>query len=291
MNTILVTGATGTQGGAVVDHLLAAGEWEIHGLTRDASSERAQALEDRGVTVVEGDLTDGERLADLLVDVDAVYGVTMFYEDGTDAEIEQGKTLASAAADAGVDHFVYSSVGSADGDTGLAHFDSKYAVEQHIEELGLPATIVRPVFFMQNFEQMMHEDIVEGRLAMPLAAGVSLAVVDADDIGQTVAAALQDPDRFIGEVLTLAGDDLTLEAFAAAFSDHLGHDVEPVHVDVEQYREMAGDELADMFEWFNTTGYDIDVDAIESTYGISTTDFETYLDGNGAWRPAKAASR
>ena len=275
----------------MVDHLLADGEWEIHGLTRDASSERAQALADRGVTVVEGELTDADRLAELLADVDAVYGVTMFYEDGTDAEIEQGTTLAEAAADAGVEHFVYSSVGSADGDTGLAHFDSKYAVEQRIAELELPATIVRPVFFMQNFEQMMREDITDGRLAVPLAAGVSLAVVDADDIGQTVAAALDDPDRFVGEVVTLAGDDLTLEGFAAAFADHLGHDVEPVHVDVEQYREMAGDELADMFAWFNTTGYDIDIDALESTYGISTTDFETYLDGSEAWRPAEPASR
>ena len=291
MKTILVTGATGTQGGAVVDHLLADGEWEIHGLTRDASSERAQALDARGVTVVEGELTDGERLTELLTDVDAVYGVTMFYEEGTDAEIEQGTTLAEAAADAGVDHFVYSSVGSADGDTGLAHFDSKYAVEQRIAELGLPATIVRPVFFMQNFEQMMHEDIVDGRLAMPLADGVSLAVVDADDIGQAVAAALQDPDRFLGEVITLAGDDLTLEEFAAAFGNHLGHEVEAIHVDVEQYREMAGDELADMFAWFNTTGYDIDVAALESTYGLSTTDFEAYLDGSDAWPRAEPVSR
>jgi len=212
MRNILVTGATGTQGGAVVDHLLADSEqWEIYGLTRDATSDGAEALEARGVTVVEGDLTDADRMAELVDGMDAVYGVTMFMEQGTDVEVEQGVTLAEAAADAGVDHFVYSSVGSADADTGLPHFESKWAVEQRIAELGLPATVIRPVFFMQNFAYMMRDDIMDGQLTMPLREGVSLAIVDATDIGQAVVAALSDPDAFLGEVITLAGDDLTLE--------------------------------------------------------------------------------
>jgi len=290
MRTILVTGATGTQGGAVVDHLLADSEqWEIYGLTRDATSDGAEALEARGVTVVEGDLTDADRMAELVDGMDAVYGVTMFMEQGTDVEVEQGVTLAEAAADAGVDHFVYSSVGSADADTGLPHFESKWAVEQRIAELGLPATVVRPVFFMQNFAYMMRDDIMDGQLTMPLREGVSLAVVDATDIGQAVVAALSDPDAFLGEVITLAGDDLTLEEFAAAFSDHLGHEVEPIHAGVEDYREMAGDELADMFQWFNDVGYDIDIHAL-AEWGIETTSFEAYLDDSEAWQPAAPAA-
>ncbi|WP_336336054.1 NmrA/HSCARG family protein [Haloarcula brevis] len=290
MRNILVTGATGTQGGAVVDHLLADSEqWEIYGLTRDASSDAAEALETRGVTVVEGDMTDADRMAELVEGMDAVYGVTAFMEHGTDVEVDQGVTLAEAAADAGVDHFVYSSVGSADADTGLPHFESKWAVEQRIEELGLPATVVRPVFFMQNFAYMMREDIMDGQLAMPLEEGVSLAVVDADDIGQTVVAALSDPDAFLGEVVTLAGDDLTLEEFAAAFSEQLGHEVRPVHVDVADYREMAGDELADMFQWFNDVGYDIDIPAL-AEWGIETTTFEAFLADSEAWQPTAAAA-
>jgi len=290
MRNILVTGATGTQGGAVVDHLLAdSGQWEIHGLTRDATSDGAEALEARGVTVVEGDMTDADRMAELVDGMDAVYGVTTFMEHGTDVEVEQGRTLAEAAADGGLDHFVYSSVGSADGDTGLAHFESKWAVEQRIEELGLPATVVRPVFFMQNFASMMRDDIMDGQLMMPLEEGVSLAVVDATDIGGAVVAALTDPDTFLGEVVTLAGDDLTLEAFAAAFSDQLGHEVEPVHADVEGYREMAGDELADMFQWFNDVGYDIDMTAL-AEYGIETTTFEAYLADSEMWQPTTAVA-
>ncbi|MGB9930292.1 NmrA/HSCARG family protein [Haloarcula amylolytica] len=290
MRNILVTGATGTQGGAVVDHLLADSEqWEIYGLTRDATSDGAEALEARGVTVVEGDLTDADRMAELVDGMDAVYGVTMFMEQGTDVEVEQGVTLAEAAADAGVDHFVYSSVGSADADTGLPHFESKWAVEQQIAELGLSATVIRPVFFMQNFAYMMREDIMDGQLTMPLREGVSLAVVDATDIGQAVVAALSDPDAFLGEVITLAGDDLTLEEFAAAFSDHLGHEVEPIHAGVEDYREMAGDELADMFQWFNDVGYDIDIPTL-AEWGIETTSFEAYLDDSEAWQPAAPAA-
>jgi len=290
MRNILVTGATGTQGGAVVDHLLADSEqWEIYGLTRDATSDGAEALEARGVTVVEGDLTDADRMAELVDGMDAVYGVTMFMEQGTDVEVEQGVTLAEAAADAGVDHFVYSSVGSADADTGLPHFESKWAVEQRIEELGLPTTVIRPVFFMQNFAYMMRDDIMDGQLTMPLREGVSLAIVDATDIGQAVVAALSDPDAFLGEVITLAGDDLTLEEFAAAFSDHLGHEVEPIHAGVEDYREMAGDELADMFQWFNDVGYDIDIPTL-AEWGIETTSFEAYLDDSEAWQPAAPAA-
>jgi len=290
MRNILVTGATGTQGGAVVDHLLADSEqWEIYGLTRDATSDGAEALESRGVTVVEGDLTDADRMAELVDGMDAVYGVTMFMEQGTDVEVEQGVTLAEAAADAGVDHFVYSSVGSADADTGLPHFESKWAVEQRIEELGLPTTVIRPVFFMQNFAYMMRDDIMDGQLTMPLREGVSLAIVDATDIGQAVVAALSDPDAFLGEVITLAGDDLTLEEFAAAFSDHLGHEVEPIHAGVKDYREMAGDELADMFQWFNDVGYDIDIPTL-AEWGIETTSFEAYLDDSEAWQPAAPAA-
>jgi uncharacterized protein YbjT (DUF2867 family) len=291
METILVAGATGTQGGAVVDHLLADGEWEIHGLTRDATSDGAQALEARGVTVVEGELTDGERLRELLAEVDAVYGVTTFVEAGTDAEVEQGTTLADAVADADVDHFVFSSVGSADADTGLDHFESKHAIERHIDDLGIPTTVVRPVFFMQNFEGPMGEGLSDGQLAMPVAEGVPLAVVSADDIGQTVVKALNDPDRFVGETVTLAGDELTLTELAAAFSDRLGQEVEPVHLDVEDYREMAGDEFADMFQWFNDVGYDVDVDALEAAYGVEMTSFEAYLADSGAWQSVSSSAQ
>lgn len=293
MTKILVSGATGTQGGAVVDHLLSGeyGTYDVYGLTRDASSEAARALADRGVTVVEGDLTDAERMTELCDGMDGVFSVTTFMEAGTATETQQGITLADAASEAGVAHFVYSSVGAADRDTGLPHFESKYEVERHVADLGLPATIVRPVFFMQNFAYMHGEELQDGTLSMPLDEGVELGLVDADDIGQAVAMAFADPDRFVGQTFELGGDSLTLEAMAAAFSTAMGIDVDPVHLDVETYRGAAGDEMADMYAWFNAEGYDIDPDALRADYGIETTDFASWLAATDAFRPAPAASR
>ncbi len=291
MKRLLITGATGRQGGAVVEHLLSGeyGEYDLYGLTRDAESETARALTDRGVAVVEGDLTDGARMRDLLEGMDGAYLVTTFFEDGTDAEREQGVSFAEACADAGIGHLVFSSVGGADRSP-LPHFRSKAAVEDRIAALGLPATVLRPVFFMQNFG-MLHDEIREGRLPLPLADGVTLQVVDADDIGRTAAMAFADPDRFAGETVHLAGDELTLEGMAEAFADHLGHPVEAVHLDVEAYRAEAGDELADMYAWFNEGGYDEDFAASNAEYGIDATTLPEFLAASDTWRPTARPAR
>ena len=290
MTDVLVAGATGTQGGSVVEHLLSGeyGEFGVHGLTRDASSEAAVALADRGVRIVEGDMTDADRMRELCTDVDAVFCVTTFFEAGTDAETEQGRTLAEAADAAGVDHFVYSSVGSADRDTGLAHFESKYAVERRIDELELPATVVRPVFFMQNFGYMMREEILGGRLAMPFPEGVEIQMVDARDIGLTAATALGAPDRFVGETIELAGDELTLEGIAATFAEHLGRDVRAIHTDIEEFAAAMGEEFAATYRWMIEVGYDADIDRLRGEYGIDPRSLEEFLDSSPAFAPGNA---
>lgn len=290
---VVVTGATGTQGGSVIDALASGeyGEFEIRGLTRDASSERARALAERGVEVVEGDMHDAERMAELFADVDRAFVVTTFFESGTDAEIEQGRTAVTAAAEAGVDHVVYSSVGGADRDTGLAHFESKAAVEETLRGLDVGWTVLRPVFFMQNFERELADEIEAGRLPMALAEGVTLQLVDATDIGRAAAMALADPGRFAGETIELAGDELDLEAIAAAFGAHLGTEIEPIHVDVESYRAEAGDELADMFAWFDEVGYDADPADLRERYGLAPTDLAGYLAASERWTSPPTPTR
>lgn len=290
MTHVLVTGATGTQGGSVVDALLSGdhGDWSIRALTRDASSDRARALADRGVEVVAGDLTDPERMADLCEGMDAVYLVTTFAEDGVDAEFEQGRVAVEAAADAGVSHLVYSSVGAADS-APLAHFESKARVEALIADRGLPATVVRPVFFAQNL-RWQADEVAAGRLPLPLDPDVSLAVVDATDIGRVVARALADPERYVGETVTLAGDDLTLTEMAAAVAEAVGHEVDPVHVPVEEYRATAGDELADMFAWFNDVGYGDDPTADARGFGFEPRSFRAWLAAESPFEAAHAAA-
>ncbi|UPW00703.1 NmrA/HSCARG family protein [Halorussus gelatinilyticus] len=280
--TVLVTGATGTQGGAVADHLLSGdhGEFAVHALTRHPESAPAHDLAERGAEVVQGDLSEKNTLRPIVEEVDAVFGVTNFWEHGYDDEIEQGTNLVEVADEVGVDHFVFSSVGGAERDTGIPHFDSKWEIEELVRDLDLPATVVRPVFFMQNFEAA-REDIENGTLANALAEGVSLQMVAPDDIGGFVAEAFADPDRYVGESYELAGDEHTLESAADVFSEVLDREVEAVHVPLDEFREQMGEEYAVMFEWFNEAGYEADIEALRADHDVEFTDLETYLRGHG----------
>lgn len=279
---VLVVGATGNQGGAVVDGLLAADDkqFSVSGLTRDATSEKAQALASRGVTVVEGDLNDAESLRDVMDDVDAVFAVTNYFIAGFEGEIKQGTNLAEAAAESDIEHFVYSSVGGADRTDEVEHFISKYRVEQRIADLDLPTTVLRPVYFMNNLEGMRN-DIQSGILALPLNKGVSLQLLDVSDYGDVVARIFSAPDEFVGETIEVAGDEQTLEEMAETFTDVLGSDVEAVHVPLEDAREQQSEDLVKMYEWFNSDGYTADIGGLETEFGMQFNSLATYLRNNG----------
>lgn len=283
--SILVVGATGRQGGAVADHLLSGeyGEFDVHALTRSPESDRAQALADRGATLVEGNLLDTASLTPAVETVDAVYCVTVEAESGAmpteagiEAEIEQGTNMAEVAAEVGVEQFVYSSVAGAERATGIPNFESKYDVERRIRDLGLPATILRPVTIMQNYERQ-RELILNGTLASPLAEGVSMQMVDVADIGALAATALATPGEYVGETIEVAGDEHTLESAAEVFTTVTGIDVEPQHVPIEVTREEMGEVVALMFEWINDYGYGVDIEALERDHDVDLTRLETYL--------------
>jgi uncharacterized protein YbjT (DUF2867 family) len=279
---VLVAGATGQQGGAVADRLLSGdhGDFDVHALSRSPESDACQLLADRGATIVEGDLGDKDTLRPAVENVDAVFCVTQFFTAGHEGEVEHGTNLAEVAADVGVEHFVFSSVGGAERDTGIPHFDSKYEIEERIRDLGLPATIIRPVFFMQNFEGQ-REDITDGTLALPLAEDVSVQIVNVDDIGGLAAEALADPERYKGQAIELAGDEGTLEEMAQVFTEVTGVDIEAQHVPVDVAREQMGEEYAVMFEWFNEHGYEADIDALRREHDIDPSSLEEYLHEYG----------
>lgn len=279
--TVLITGATGNQGGAVVDHLLASdAEFEILGLTRDASGDQAQALADRGVDMVEGDLDDPDSLRPHVSRADGVFAVTNFWTQGYDRQVQQGKNIADVAADEGVGHFVFSGVGGHEQETGIPHFDSAWEIDQHAQDRDLPMTVLKPVFFFQNFEAFV-DDITDGTLAFPLEEGVSLQMVDVRDLGHAAAVALADPDRFVGERYDIAGDEHTLAEAAEIFSEVMGTDVEPVHIPTEDAAADFGEEFTVMCEWFNEVGYDADIDALADTFGFAFTTLEEYLRQTG----------
>ena len=148
--TILITGVTGNQGGAVAQGLQGAG-FNLRGLTRKPDSERAVALARQGIDIVKGDLDDEATLRRALAGAWGVFGVQNAGEVGVEREEAQGKRLATLAREAGVEHYVYTSVGSADKRTGIPHFDNKWRIEETVRGLRFPShVILRPVFFMEN---------------------------------------------------------------------------------------------------------------------------------------------
>ncbi|NKE37084.1 NmrA/HSCARG family protein [Natronococcus sp. JC468] len=280
--SVLVTGATGNQGGAVVEHLLESeSEFDVRGLTRDASGETAQELSERGVTMVEGDLDDKESLEPHVAEVDAVFAVTNFWIQGYDAQVQQGKNIADVSSEAGVEHFVLSGVGSHWEDTGVPHFDSAQEIDRYAQDLELPMTVLGPVFFFQNFEAFAEDVLEDGRIALPLEEGVSLQMVDTGDVGRAAATVLANPEAFLGERIELAGDELTLSEAADVLSEVTGRDVEPVHVPIEDAYDTFGEEFTVMCEWFNEVGYGADLAELEDRFGFEFTDFERYLREHG----------
>jgi uncharacterized protein YbjT (DUF2867 family) len=274
---VVVSGATGKQGGATARHLLADG-WQVRALTRNPDGAAAQALATQGAEVVQGDLDDRASLDRTLRGAYGAFSVQNFWLPGVgfDGEVRQGKALADAAVAAWVEHFVYSSVGGAERNSGLQHFESKWLIEQHVRALGLPATVLRPVFFMENFRSPWNSP-KDGVLAFGLEPGTPLQMIAADDIGAFVAIAFARPEEFIGTATEIGGDSLTLPQVAETWTHTTGEPVRFVEVPLEQIRSFNA-EQARMREWLNDHGYQADIPALRKLYpGLRT--FESWLRG------------
>src|SRR6185295_16762376 len=213
--TVVVTGATGQQGGAVVKKLLERGH-EVLTVTRDTDSAKAKALADTGVTLVRASLEDTAALIKALEGATSLFAMTTPFEGGPQAETRQGISAADAAKAAGV-HLVFNSVGSANRQTGVPHFDSKYEVENHVVKIGVRATVLAPVYFMENL-YFGKEQVAKGIYATPLAPTRRLAQVAVADIGAVAVRLLEDPGRSAGKRFDLGGDDLSGNEVVAILS-------------------------------------------------------------------------
>lgn len=290
--TILVTGATGQQGGAVARHLLKQPGYAVRALTRDSSKRDAQSLARAGAEIFQGDLDDPASVRRALDGAWGVFSVQNFMETGYDGEIRQGKLLADAAKAAGVRHFVYSSVVSADRKTGLPHFESKWQIEQHIHQCGLPYSVLRPAFFMQNWYGFLRDPILNGTLPLPLDPQTSLQQISVTDIGAFAALAFRNPSMWEGRTVELAGDQLTMLKVAETLSRVLGRTVRYVQVPWEQFQQNAGEEMTKMYRWFNDVGYHVDIATLRKEYPNLST-LEKALreqDWAGAASAAKRAA-
>lgn len=267
--TILVTGATGRQGGAVVRHLRQRG-FPVRALTRDPANPKARALVGEGLDVVRGDYDDPASLANALDGVHGVFSVQTFAEAGVEGEVRQGKAIVDAAQRARISHFVYSSVGGADRRTGIPHFESKFRIEEYLRVKGMNYTILRPVFFMENWLGMASQ-IQSGAINLPLTPDRSLQQIAVDDIGAFAAMAFEHSGRWQGRTAEIAGDERSMADVAALFGRVLGREVRYVQVPWNEFEARAGEEMARMWRWFQDSGYSADIADLRTAYSRLTT--------------------
>ena len=209
---ILVIGATGQQGGALA-RLLLQKKHEVYALTRNTESEspKAQNLRNLGAKLIKGDLDNPDSLEQATNGLDSVFLMGTWTEDGTEGETRRGKMMTDIAKEKKVAHLVYSSVVNADKNTGIPHFESKYKVEQHIKNSGVPYTIIGPTFFMENLHSYSRSGLQQGQLALPLSPSRILQQSALENIAEFSALVLEHRNSFLGKRIDIASDELTGE--------------------------------------------------------------------------------
>ena len=285
---VLVTGATGRQGGAVVRHLLPKG-WKLRALTRNPQGHAAQSLARQGVELIHGDLEDAASVVRAAAGAYGIYSVQDFWAVGARREVQQGKNVADAAKKAGVKHFVYSSVGGAERNTGIPHWESKWEVEKYIRSLGLPVTVIRPVTFMEGYYiDQVEIGLLKGKLVDPVSGDKPYQTIATDDIGAFVALAFERPTQFIGKELEIAGSELTNPEAAKIFSRVLGKPVKFQKLPLPLVRIVLGKEFYTMFRWFNEAGYKADIPSLRRAYPeVHLHTLEEWLRNEGWHKRAK----
>ena len=280
---ILVTGATGRQGGAVFRNLQKKG-FRLRALVRDPNSNQARQLAEYGEEVFQGSLDDADSLMRAMDGVYRVFSVQPF----TANEIQQGLAVIEAAQWQGVSHFVFSSVASANEETGIPHFENKARVEEHLRSSGLLHTIVRPVFFMENWQRGFGESIRSGQLQQPLSPAAKLQMIAVDDIGAFAALAFEHPGEWKNRTFSLAGDELSMQQIADAFSRVTAREVKYVQVSWDEFEKKMGRELTVMYHWFEEKGFHFNVEEVRREYPATHT-FDRWLETH--WNTTAVAAR
>jgi uncharacterized protein YbjT (DUF2867 family) len=271
--TVVVTGATGKQGGAVAQGLLARGH-NVRAVTRDPNSKQAKLLADAGASLVAASLEDTAAITRALEGATSFFAMTTPFA-GTEAEIGQGVTAADAAKTAGV-HLVFTSVANANKQTGVPHFDSKYEVEKYIAKVGVRATILAPVAFMENI-YFVKEQLAKGTYASALSPGRAHAQIAVADIGAVAVRVLEEPVRFTGKRFDLAGDELFGNEAMGILSRVIGRPLSHFQVPLDVVRQRMGEDAVKMYEWFERVGFAVDRAALRREFpDVAFQDFEPW---------------
>ncbi|MFE1592016.1 NmrA/HSCARG family protein [Nocardia sp. NPDC058705] len=288
---VLVIGATGQQGRATTRALLEKGR-QVRAFVRDPESAAAKALQAEGAELVVGDLDDevsvkaaldGSRSAFLMLTMMEGVNIT---EAGIAAEQRRGETVIDLARDSGIEHLVYSSLRGAGQNSGVEYYAAKEHLEAYLTAQELPSTILRPVFFMDNFgsfnRPVLHDS---GTLVLNLAvrADIPMSLISVRDIGAFAALALSRPAEYLGRTVSLAGDRLTPPQIAEALGAAASLPARSFQVPIEAVRAFD-EQVAKMFAFFNERPDEaLDIAALRAEHpGLQ--DLPTWLAASG-WRP------
>jgi uncharacterized protein YbjT (DUF2867 family) len=275
---ILVTGATGTQGGFVVRNLMKKKSFKVRGITRNLESAKALELQRIGVELCEANMLNESSLKDACKGVHGVFSVQDYWEKGATAlhEVEQGLNLISAAKSAGVRHFVQSSM--ADGNHGdeVLHFKTKLLISKIAFASGLNTTEIGTVWFMNNlFDSKKGGNLTFPALSGSLSKDCIFRMLDANDIGRVVASVFEKGSEFFGKKLNLCGDALTVPDMARIFSNVTGKNP-PFWKLPKSLLKLFNKDFAEQLHWENTSGWNFDV--LKNVAGCELTSLKTFLN-------------
>ena len=257
--TVAVVGATGRQGGAVARHLLADG-WTVRSLTRRPESPAGRELAALGTDVIRVDLDDRRSLTAAFAGAHGVFSVQNPMTSGVDAEVRHGKNVADAAKEAHVAHVVYGSAGIGVAGTGVPSWESKLVVHAHLEDLGLPLTVLRPMAFMELMTDKAFFPAVAMWHLMPKLMGPDRPVpwICVNDLGAVAARAFADPDRFIGRDIKLASEVRSIAECRTIWTSVTGRPPRRLPMPVRMFERFVGTDLTTMWRWLRSGQFDIE---------------------------------
>jgi len=258
---ILITGATGQQGGATIREMQRRGHWHIRALVRDPRASKAIALAKLGVELAHGDLDDEQSLRLALDGVEGILSVQSPMKIGPVGEERQGKTLASLAKKSGVRHFVQCSAGGVERRSGVPHFESKWAIEQHIASLNLPTTVLRPAAFMENFSSMIFRITILSMMKTYLRPDQAMQLVSVQNVAWFAAEAFEKPDKYLGRAIELAGDSVTCRSAASSLRRTGIRPARGFTIPSVMQARLPED-FRLMFEWIARDGFKADIPAL-----------------------------
>jgi uncharacterized protein YbjT (DUF2867 family) len=271
-DVVVVTGATGRQGGAVVRHLLSDG-WRVRAVTRSPGSERARALMGRGVEVVAADMADLDAVRRACTGAYGVYSVQNPMVAGAEGEAVQGRNVVTAAADVGVTHLVHGSGGPGTPGTGVAAWDVKLEVAAYARSRGLPLTVLRPMAFMELLtDKDLYPPVTAWHL-MPRLVGEDrpLPWLSAEDLGAIAARVFGDPATYVGTDVGLAADVRSVAQCREVWREVTGRSPRRIPMPLWLFERFVSPDLTRMWRWLASHDVEADVTQTRSIHPQAET--------------------